>query len=202
MRIAVISDIHANLHALEAVLAAIDADGVDEIWCLGDLVGYGPRPNECVALVRERASLCLAGNHDLAVLGRLELEFFADEAGAAAAWTRTVLDADAATYLGSLDSSASVEGVTLAHGSPRDPIWEYVLSDAAADAAFAGRAGAADPRRAQPRCAGARLGRQRRRRRQGAAGNGDRTRRGQAPPQPGLGWPAAGRRPPRSLARD
>ena len=137
MRIAVISDIHANLHALEAVLAAIDADRVDQIWCLGDLVGYGPRPNECVALVRERASLCLAGNHDLAVLGRLELEFFADEAGAAAAWTRTVLGADAATYLGSLEPSASVEGVTLAHGSPRDPIWEYVLTHAAADAAFA-----------------------------------------------------------------
>jgi predicted phosphodiesterase len=137
MRIAVISDIHANLHALEAVLAAIDADGVDQIWCLGDLVGYGPRPNECVALVRERASLCLVGNHDLAVLGRLELEVFADEAGMAAAWTRTVLDADAATYLGPLDASASVEGVTLAHGSPRDPVWEYVLSHAAADAAFA-----------------------------------------------------------------
>jgi predicted phosphodiesterase len=137
MRIAVISDIHANLHALEAVLAAIDADGVDQIWCLGDLVGYGPRPNECVALVRERASLCLVGNHDLAVLGRLELEVFADEAGMAAAWTRTVLDADAATYLGSLDASASVEGVTLAHGSPREPVWEYVLSHAAADAAFA-----------------------------------------------------------------
>jgi predicted phosphodiesterase len=137
MRIAVISDIHANLHALEAVLAAVDADGVDQIWCLGDLVGYGPRPNECVALVRERASRCLVGNHDLAVLGRLELEVFADEAGVAAAWSRTVLDADAATYLGSLAPSASVERVTLAHGSPRDPIWEYVLSHAAADAAFA-----------------------------------------------------------------
>ena len=94
MRIAVISDIHANLHALEAVLAAVDADGVDELWCLGDLVGYGPRPNECVALVRERASTCLVGNHDLAVLGRLDLESFADEAAAAAAWTTTVLDAD------------------------------------------------------------------------------------------------------------
>ena len=66
-RIAVISDIHANLHALEAVLAAIDVDGVDELWCLGDIVGYGPRPNECIALVRERAAVCLAGNHDLVV---------------------------------------------------------------------------------------------------------------------------------------
>ena len=71
-RIAVISDIHANLHALEAVLAAIDADGVDEIWCLGDIVGYGPRPNECAALVRERAAVCLAGNHDLVVLGKID----------------------------------------------------------------------------------------------------------------------------------
>ena len=184
------------------MLAAVDAHGVDEIWCLGDLVGYGPRPNECVALVRERASLCLAGNHDLAVLGRLELEVFADEAGVAAAWTRTVLDADAATYLGSLDSSASVEGVTLAHGSPRDPIWEYVLSHAAADAAFAvSREPLILVGHSHIALALASAG-ERCRRRQGAAGNGDRARRGQAPPQSGLGGPAAGRRPPRSLARD
>ena len=140
MRVAVISDIHANLHALEAVLAAVDAHGVDELWCLGDLVGYGPRPNECVALVRERASTCLAGNHDLAALGRLDLESFTDEAAAAAAWTTTVLEPDVVTYLGSLASAAALDGVTLAHGSPRDPVWEYVLSAAAAEAAFAASA--------------------------------------------------------------
>ncbi len=69
MRVAVVSDIHANLHALEAVLEAIDADPPDELWCLGDLVGYGPRPNEVTEIVRDRAQVCLVGNHDLGVLG-------------------------------------------------------------------------------------------------------------------------------------
>ena len=137
MRIAVISDIHANLHALEAVLAAIDAEGVDEVWCLGDLVGYGPRPNECVALVQERAALCLSGNHDLAVLGTIDLDLFVGAAGAAARWTRTVLDPLARSFLATLKPSGARTGVALAHGSPRDPIWEYVLSPHAAEAAFA-----------------------------------------------------------------
>ena len=137
MRIAIISDIHANLHALEAVLAVIDADSVDEVWCLGDLVGYGPRPTECVALVRERASICLVGNHDLAVIGLIDLHLFQGEAGAAAAWTTSVLDPGAAAYLGSLKTTAGAEGVSLAHGSPRDPVWEYVLSPATAEAALA-----------------------------------------------------------------
>jgi predicted phosphodiesterase len=137
MRIAVISDIHANLHALEAVLAAIDAEGVDEVWCLGDLVGYGPRPNECVALVQERATFCLAGNHDLAVLGTIDLEDFVGDARAAADWTRTVLDPHARAFLASLPPAGTRAGVALAHGSPRDPVWEYVLSPQAAAAAFA-----------------------------------------------------------------
>ncbi|MCP9484960.1 MAG: metallophosphatase family protein [Gaiellaceae bacterium MAG52_C11] len=140
MRIAVISDIHANLHALEAVLAAIDTERADELWCLGDLVGYGPKPNECVALVRERASTCLVGNHDLAVLEQLELELFTDEAAAAAAWSRGVLEPDAAAFLGSLAPAGRREGVALAHGSPRDPVWEYVLSAAAGEAALAATA--------------------------------------------------------------
>ena len=84
-RVAVISDVHANWHALEAVLEAIDAEQPDELWCLGDLVGYGPRPNPCCAAVAERAALCLAGNHDLGVLGTLDLEEFTPEAAAAAA---------------------------------------------------------------------------------------------------------------------
>jgi len=105
MRIAVISDVHSNLHALQAVLGAIDADAVDEIWCLGDVVGYGPRPNECCTLVRERASLCLAGNHDLGVIGTLDLDFFAGDAGAAARWTRAVLAADARGFLAGLEPS-------------------------------------------------------------------------------------------------
>ena len=81
MRVAVVSDIHANLAALEAVLAAIDASPADEIWCLGDLVGYGARPNECCALVRERATVCLGGNHDLAVRGTIDLRDFSGDAG-------------------------------------------------------------------------------------------------------------------------
>ena len=91
MRVAVISDIHANLHGLEAVLEAIDADPPDELWCLGDLVGYGPRPNEVIDLIRERAQLCLVGNHDLGVLGRLDLDEFSPDAAAVVRWTRTVL---------------------------------------------------------------------------------------------------------------
>jgi predicted phosphodiesterase len=138
MRIAVISDIHANLHALESVLAEIDAASIDEIWCLGDLIGYGPKPNECVEIVRERAKICLVGNHDLAVLGQIDLETFAGEAGEAARWTKTVLSGESGSFLRSLAPSGRADGVTLAHGSPRDPVWEYVLTAAAAAAALAG----------------------------------------------------------------
>jgi predicted phosphodiesterase len=136
-RIAVISDIHANLHALEAVLAAIDGESVDELWCLGDVVGYGPRPNECVAIVRDRTSVCLAGNHDLVVLGKIDSDAFIGEAAAAAAWTRGVLDPDARAFLGTLVPRTEVEGAQLYHGSPLDPIWDYVLSEAAARQSFA-----------------------------------------------------------------
>ena len=137
MRIAVISDIHANLHALQAVLAAIARENVDEIWCLGDLVGYGPRPNECVARVREHATVCLVGNHDLAVVERVDLALFMGPAGTAVRWTQTRLDEDAREFLLSLQPTARGEGVALAHGSPRDPVWEYILSEPAAEAAFA-----------------------------------------------------------------
>ena len=132
MRVAVISDIHANLHALEAVLAAIDADGVDELWCLGDLVGYGPRPNECVALVRERTSICLAGNHDLVVLGKIELSAFAGEAAAAAEWTRSELNPASLEFLSQLAPTARASAAELFHGSARDPIWDYVIDDESA----------------------------------------------------------------------
>jgi predicted phosphodiesterase len=137
MRIAVLSDVHANLHALEAVLAEVDAGRFDAIWCLGDLVGYGPRPNECVALVHERAAICLAGNHDLVVLGKIPIEAFAGEAGAAARWTQTVLDELARAFLDALQPKAVAPEAELFHGSPRDPVWEYVLTDAAAASALA-----------------------------------------------------------------
>ena len=129
MRAAVISDIHGNLHALEAVLADILREGADEVWCLGDVVGYGPHPNECCALVRERAALCLCGNHDLAVVGGLDISDFSGDAAVAARWTQSVLAADHADWLRSLRPSGEREGVELYHGSPRDPVWDYVLSD-------------------------------------------------------------------------
>ena len=131
-----LSDIHANYHALEAALAAVDADGVDEIWCLGDTVGYGPRPNRCCTVVAERAALCLAGNHDLAVTGALSIDEFNGDAAAAASWTRGVLEPAAREFLESLEPAATRPGVELFHGSPIDPVWDYVLSEAAAFLSF------------------------------------------------------------------
>jgi diadenosine tetraphosphatase ApaH/serine/threonine PP2A family protein phosphatase len=132
MRVAIVSDIHSNLHALEAVLAAIDTEAPDELWCLGDLVGYGPRPNECCATIAERADVCLAGNHDLAVRGTIDLAEFGGEAAIAAGWTRTVLGPEAQALLARLEPEGAAHGVALYHGSARDPIWEYVLDDEAA----------------------------------------------------------------------
>jgi predicted phosphodiesterase len=136
MRIAILSDIHANYHALEATLAAVDAEGVDEIWCLGDTVGYGPRPNRCCAVVGERAALCLAGNHDLAVIGVLSVDEFNGDAAAAARWTQEVLEPAARAFLGALEPRAERAGIELFHGSPVDPVWDYVLSEAAAFLSF------------------------------------------------------------------
>ena len=137
MRVAVLSDVHANLHALEAVLAEVDAERFDALWFLGDLVGYGPRPNECTARLREHAALCLAGNHDLVVLGKIPIDAFAGEAAAAARWTQTVLDSRARAFLETLQPQATAPGVDLFHGSPRDPVWEYVLSAGSAATALA-----------------------------------------------------------------
>jgi predicted phosphodiesterase len=136
MRVAVISDIHGNLHALSAVLDEIERERPDTIWCLGDVVGYGPRPNECCDAVQEAAALGLVGNHDLGVLGRLDLDDFSPDAAAAARWTQGVLTERARAYLDPLEPSESRDGVDLYHGSPRDPIWEYVLTVEAARAAL------------------------------------------------------------------
>lgn len=134
MRVAVITDVHANRHALDAVLASIDDETVDEVWCLGDTVGYGPQPNECCTLVRERASVCLVGNHDLVAVGELTMSDFNDEAAAAALWTNRILTPESETFLRQLKPSAETEGAQLFHASARDPVWEYVLSEEAARA--------------------------------------------------------------------
>jgi diadenosine tetraphosphatase ApaH/serine/threonine PP2A family protein phosphatase len=138
LRVAVISDIHANLHALEAVLAALETEQPDEIWNLGDTVGYGPRPNECCAVAERQADLSLVGNHDLVVLGSgdVAVEDFNPEAAAAARWTRDALTEASHAFLESLSASAQRNEVELYHGSPRDPVWEYVLTVEAATAAF------------------------------------------------------------------
>jgi predicted phosphodiesterase len=134
MRVAVISDIHANYHALEHVLAEVDAAGVDAVWCLGDTVGYGPLPNECCDIVRARADRCLVGNHDLVVLGELAVSDFNDEAAAAATWTASVLSDPSREFLAGLKPYAAADGVELFHASARDPVWEYVLTEEAARA--------------------------------------------------------------------
>ncbi len=128
MRVAVISDIHANLPALEAALGAIDSTGVEEIWCLGDVVGYGAQPNGCTELVRERCAVCLVGNHDLAVLGELDISSFSSGAADAVSWTQDHIDSASLDFLRELEPSGERESIALFHASPRDPVWEYVLS--------------------------------------------------------------------------
>lgn len=127
MRYLVISDIHANLVAFETVLA--DAEGkYDKIWCLGDVVGYGPYPNECVELLNNFDHLCIAGNHDWAVLDKLDVEEFNANARFAVLWTRDQLTPENLTYLNNLPVHILEDEVfTLVHGSPRHPIWEYIL---------------------------------------------------------------------------
>jgi len=119
------------------VLASVEAEAPDELWCLGDLVGYGPRPNECCAAIAARADVCLAGNHDLAVRGTIDLAEFHGDAAVAASWTRRVLEPEARSLLERLEPAGRAHGVALYHGSARDPVWEYVLSDEAALATLA-----------------------------------------------------------------
>jgi diadenosine tetraphosphatase ApaH/serine/threonine PP2A family protein phosphatase len=133
MRVAIASDIHGNKQAFQAVIAAAEAAGAEELWCLGDLVGYGAEPDACVALADAHCTVCLAGNHDLAVVEVLSLDDFSRGAALAAYWTREVIRPETREYLLSLSPQSSAEGVGLFHASPRDPIWEYVLSALAAE---------------------------------------------------------------------
>ncbi len=128
MRVAIVSDIHGNCQAFEAVLDEIEASECDELWCLGDLVGYGADPDACVGLARAHAAICLAGNHDLGVRGSLPLEQFSRGAALAATWTRETITEETREYLDRLEPFNLDEIVGLYHASPRDPVWEYVLS--------------------------------------------------------------------------
>ena len=135
MRVLVISDIHANVVALEAVLA--DAPAYDAVWCLGDLVGYGPNPNECVARVRTLPGLvCLLGNHDQAVRGEVDLRVFNGDARTAIAWTQQQATPATLDYLRSLLPQSICGDFTMVHASPRQPIWEYILDREIAYANF------------------------------------------------------------------
>jgi diadenosine tetraphosphatase ApaH/serine/threonine PP2A family protein phosphatase len=126
MRVAVLSDIHSNLVALDAVLA--HAGSVDAVWHLGDVVGYGPDPDGVVARLIEVGAVGVRGNHDAAALGGREIEWFNPEARAAAEWTRDRIDATTRAWLSALPERHTIERMTLVHGSPRDPIREYISS--------------------------------------------------------------------------
>ncbi len=127
MRLAILSDIHSNMPALEAVLGTIDASGADETWCLGDVVGYGANPDECAAAVAERCAVSLVGNHDLAVTGELDISSFSPAASAAVRWTQRSVADETLRFLRGLKPASTDREVALYHASPRDPVWEYVL---------------------------------------------------------------------------
>jgi diadenosine tetraphosphatase ApaH/serine/threonine PP2A family protein phosphatase len=118
------------------VLDDIGTVTVDETWCLGDLVGYGAQPDECVALARETCDVCLVGNHDLVVLGKLDIDTFSQNAATAARWTQHHIGQEALDHMRGLEPADTDHAVGLFHGSPRDPVWEYVLSTIQADACF------------------------------------------------------------------
>lgn len=126
MRTLIISDIHANLTALEAVLE--DAEAFDRVWCLGDVVGYGPDPNACIERAQALPHLkCVLGNHDAAILGRIDIDAFNHEARASLEWLQTTLLPGNLRWLADLEEYLEFDDFTIAHGSPRDPIWEYIM---------------------------------------------------------------------------
>ncbi len=133
MRYAILADIHSNLAAFESVLQDIEAKGdCDQIWCLGDVVGYGPDPGQCIKLLREYNHLCIAGNHDWAAIHKIDTSDFNPVAAEACHWTAQQLTDDDISYLENLPLNLCQGDFTLVHGSPREPIWEYLLSTRAA----------------------------------------------------------------------
>ncbi|MEE8193929.1 MAG: metallophosphoesterase family protein [Dehalococcoidales bacterium] len=133
-----LADIHANLAAFTAVLDDIERrGGVDGLWCLGDVVGYGPDPGRCIELLRQHEHVCVAGNHDLAAAGKLDITSFNPDAAFACRWTAQQLSPEDIDYLGNLPTTVEKEALTLLHGSPRDPIWDYLVSVGSAQENFA-----------------------------------------------------------------
>lgn len=138
MRCAILADIHGNLAAFQAVLEDVAGRGpLDNIWCLGDVVGYGPRPRECIQLLRQHDPLCVAGNHDWAAIGNIDTSYFNPDAAAACRWTAEHLTPDDMDYLRRLPLTLRQGDFTLVHGSPREPIWEYIVSTPSAQENFA-----------------------------------------------------------------
>ncbi|GCE03635.1 metallophosphoesterase family protein [Dictyobacter aurantiacus] len=140
MRYAIFTDIHANLEALEAVLAKLDElaqeEPIDELWFLGDLVGYGPNPNECIKKLRERTDVIIAGNHDWAAVGKLDLDDFSEAARISAEWTATQLTEENRAFLANLPERIQKGECLLVHGSPYGPLWEYLTSEVLAERSF------------------------------------------------------------------
>ena len=134
MRIAVLSDIHANLAALEAV--ASDLPPIDQVWVLGDIVGYGPNPNEVITTLQAMGARSVLGNHDGAAIGTVEASYFNPDARTAIEWTAGVVDPNARSYLAALPEVRRDGELTAVHGSPRDPIWEYITGPQIAAANF------------------------------------------------------------------
>ena len=127
MRTLIVSDVHSNLTALDAVLTAAGADGpLDAVWCLGDIVGYGPWPLETVRRIRSLGAVCIQGNHDAGAIGRISLDTFNHAAREACRWNGEQLDEEARSFLEGLPDTVAAAGFTLVHGTPRDPLWEYL----------------------------------------------------------------------------
>ena len=137
MRVLLLSDVHSNYEALTAVVQDTRERGpVDAIWDLGDTVGYGPDPGQCVRFLRDEGAVSVAGNHDLGAIGRISLSYFNPYAAAACRWNGSQLTQEEAAFLGGLPLRVEEGPFTLAHGSPRDPVWEYLFSEKAAEQNF------------------------------------------------------------------